>query len=69
MIGLLENTGKIYFRKKEALAEAQKTADISKLVENLQNVKKISPNQPVLNPGDDYMIKRNSKAILVGRSL
>jgi voltage-gated potassium channel len=68
-IGLLENTGKIYFRKKEALADAQKTADISKLVENLQSVKMITPNHPVLNPGDDYIIKRNSKAIVVGHSL
>ena len=69
VIGLLENTGKIYFRKKEALAEAQKTVDISKLVENLQSVKRITPNHPVLNPGDDYIIKRNSKAIVVGHSL
>ena len=65
LIGILENTGKIYYRKKEALAEAQKTPDISKLVENLQNVKKLIPNKPVLNPGNDYIIKRNSKAIVI----
>ena len=65
VIGLLENTGNIYHRKKEALAEAQKTPDISKLVENLQSVKMIYPNNPVLNPGDDYVVKTNSKAILV----
>ena len=65
VIGLLENTGKIYLRKKEALAEAQKTTDISKLVENLQNVKKITPNRPLLNPGDEYVVKKNSKAIVV----
>jgi voltage-gated potassium channel len=69
LIGLLENTGKIYYRKKEALAEAQKTADISKLVENLQSVKRIIPNHPVLNPGDDYIVRRNSKAIVVSRNL
>ena len=67
VIGLLENTGKIYYRKKEALAEAQKTADISKLVENLQNVKSIAPNHPVLNPGNEYVIKNNSKAIVVAQ--
>jgi len=67
VIGLLENTGKIYYRKKEALSDAQKTADISKLVENLQRVKTIIPNSPVLNPGDDYIVKRNSKAIVVAR--
>ena len=67
VIGLLEHTGKIYDRKKEALSEAQKTPDISKLVENLQSVKKITPNHPVLNPGDDYIIKNNSRAIVVPR--
>ncbi len=65
VIGLLENTGNIYKRKKEALAEAQKTPDISKLIENLQNVKTIIPNHPVLNPGDDYIVKKNSRAIVV----
>jgi voltage-gated potassium channel len=65
VIGLLENTGNIYHRKKEALAEAQKTPDISKLVENLQFVKKLFPNNPILNPGDDYIIKHHSKAIIV----
>jgi voltage-gated potassium channel len=65
VIGLLENTGNIYHRKKEALADAQKTPDISKLVENLQSVKMIYPNSPVLNPGDDYVVKTNSKAIIV----
>jgi voltage-gated potassium channel len=67
VIGLLENTGKIYYRKKEALSDAQKTADISTLVENLQRVKTIIPNHPVLNPGDEYIVKRNSKAIVVAR--
>jgi len=67
VIGLLENTGKIYYRKKEALSDAQKTADISKLVENLQSVKTIIPNNPVLNPGDEYIVKKNSKAIVVAR--
>jgi voltage-gated potassium channel len=65
VIGLLENTGNIYHRKKEALADAQKTPDISKLVENLQSVKKLFPNNPVINPGDGYIIKQNSKAIVV----
>jgi voltage-gated potassium channel len=67
VIGLLENTGKILLRKKEALAEAQKTTNIDKLVENLQNVKKLSPNRPVLNPGSGYVIKRNAKAIVIAR--
>jgi voltage-gated potassium channel len=65
VIGLLENTGNIYHRKKEALAEAQKTPDISKLVENLQFVKRLFPNNPILNPGDGYIVKHHSKAIIV----
>jgi len=65
LIGLLENTGNIYQRKKEALKEAQKTPDISKLVDNLQNVKRIKPNDPVINPGDDYIMKPHSKAIVI----
>ena len=28
-------------------------------------MKKIVPNNPVLNPGDNYIIKKNSKAIVV----
>jgi len=66
MIGVLENTGNFYTRKQEALSEAQKTPDISKLVENLQKVKELKANNPILNPGFDYMIKENSRAIIVG---
>jgi len=68
LIGLLENTGNIYRRKKAALKEAQKTPDISKLVFNLQNVKKIVPNNPVMNPCDEYIIQPYSKAILISSS-
>ncbi|MBN2325389.1 MAG: NAD-binding protein [Spirochaetes bacterium] len=65
VIGVLENTGKLYYRKREALAEAQKTPDISKLIENLQGVKRLVPNKPLLNPGDGYVIKKNTRAIIV----
>ena len=67
LIGLLENTGNFYARKKEALNEAQKTADISRLVGNLQTVKELKANNPVLNPGFDYVIKKNSLGIIVGK--
>lgn len=67
VIGLLENTGKILLRKKEALSEAQKTTNIGTLVENLRNVKKITPNCPVFNPGNGYVIKKNAKAIVIAR--
>ncbi len=65
LIGVLENTGNVFKMKQEALKEAQKTPDISKLVENLKMVKRIVPNDPIINPGRDYRIKKNSRAILV----
>lgn len=64
LVGLLENTGNFFMRKKEALREAQKTPDISKLVDNLQTVKQLKPSEPIFNPPDDYVIKRYSRAII-----
>jgi voltage-gated potassium channel len=64
-IGLLENTGNFYQRKKEALNEAQMTPDISTLVDNLKVVKKLVPNRSVLNPGRAYRVKKNSRIIVV----
>lgn len=69
LIGLLENIGNAYLRKKEAISEAQKSRDVVKLVESLKAVEKVRANEPVLNPPDDYIIKKNSRAIVIfGRS-
>jgi voltage-gated potassium channel len=65
LIGILENTGNIFQRKREALREAQKTPDIGLLVANLKAVKELRGNQPVFNPGADYVIKPHSRAILI----
>lgn len=65
LIGLLENTGNIFQRKKEALRMAQRTPDLSRLVANLQEVKKLQGNHPVFNPGPDYEIKQYARAILI----
>jgi voltage-gated potassium channel len=65
LIGVLENTGNIFQRKREALREAQKTPDISRLVANLQAVKELQGNRPVFNPSPDYQIKPYSRAILI----
>ena len=65
LIGLLENTGNIFQRKREALREAQKTPDISSLIANLQEVKELRGNLPVFNPGPDYEVKSFSRAILI----
>ena len=67
VIGLLENTGNFFMRKKEALEEAQKTPDISRLVDSLKMVKTLEPNLPVLNPDPGYEIKKYTMAILVER--
>jgi len=65
LIGLLENTGNFFTRKKEALSDAQKTPDISKIVDNLRKVKELKPNNSVLNPGFTYILKEHSKGIVV----
>ena len=65
LIGILENTGNIFQRKREALQEAQKTPDISRLVSNLQEVKELRGNLPVFNPGPEYELKSYSRAILI----
>lgn len=65
LIGILENTGNFFERKKDALREAQKTPDISKLVDNLKMVKELIANQPVINPQPSYIIKNYSRAIII----
>ncbi len=65
LIGLLENTGNILKRKRQALRTAQKNPDISKLIPELQSVKNIRSNDPVLNPQRDYVIKKSSRGIIL----
>lgn len=67
LIGILENTGNFFSRKKESLNEAQKNPDISKIIQNLKKVKDLKPNNSVLVPDNDYVIMKNSKAIIVGK--
>jgi len=67
VIGVLENVGSYLERKKEAIREAQKTADISKLINNLQSAKRMENNLPNINPDDNYLIPYNSMAILITR--
>ena len=67
VLGILENIGNFYDRKREALKEAQKTPDISKLVKNLAQVKEMENNCPLLNPSEDYIVPENAHAILIER--
>ena len=65
LIGLLENTGNFYSRRKEALAEAQKNPNVEEVVSNLKKVKYLKSNLPVFAPKDDYIIPKNAKAIFI----
>jgi voltage-gated potassium channel len=65
LLGILENTGSVNKMKVEALREAQKTPDISMIVSNLQQVKGLQANRPMLVPADDYVIKKYSLGIVL----
>jgi voltage-gated potassium channel len=65
LLGILENTGSPRGMKLEALREAQKTSDVSLLVNNLQKAKGLEVNKPVFLPSDDYIIQPHSKAIVL----
>jgi voltage-gated potassium channel len=65
LIGLVENVGSLFERKQEAVRQAQKTADISKLVENLKDAKGLENNRPQINPEDSYPVPQNALAVLV----
>lgn len=64
-IGLLENTGNLHSLRRHAKIDAQKAGGYGSVIQNLKKVKEISPNLPQLNPGDDYIIKRHSMAVVV----
>ncbi len=65
VLGILENTGSPNRIKMQALREAQKTSDVSRLVSNLTDVKMMEANRPVLQPGDDYLIQKYSMGIIL----
>lgn len=65
LIGLLKNTGNFHQRRKDALREAQKNPDINTIITNLQKVKSLKSNEPLLTPADNYIILPNTKAIFV----
>jgi voltage-gated potassium channel len=67
LLGILENTGRAIAIKRQALRDAQKTAFVSTLVDNLRRVKTMVPNRPVLNPVDEYVVREGSLAIVLGR--
>lgn len=67
LLGVLENTGSPNRMKMEALRDAQKTSDVSKLITNLQKVKGLEVNKPLFLPTDDHPIQRYTQAIVLER--
>ena len=67
LLGILENTGSPNKMKIDALREAQKTSDVSRLVSNLKAVKELEVNSPVFLPKDEYVIKNNCMGIILER--
>jgi len=68
LLGILENTGSPNRIKIEALREAQKTSDVSKLVNNLQKVKGLEINKPVLVPHEEYVLQNYARAIILEKT-
>ncbi len=67
-IGLLENTGNILSRKKEALREVQKNPNIAEIVPELRTIKTLTANDPVINPPASYLIRKNCRGIVIAGS-
>ncbi len=65
VIGVLENTGNTHSIKTKALKRAQRTSNVSQLVENLRQVKSMSFNRPVFVPTPDYILKEGTMAIVI----
>lgn len=65
LVGLLLNTGNFHQRRKDALREAQRNPNVKDVIERLQKVKSLKSNEPRLTPDPDFVIYKNTKAILV----
>lgn len=65
LVGILENTGNVHRIREIALRDAQKTANVSHFIQNLQTVKQLRCNHPRFNPPGEYVIARGSAAIII----
>lgn len=68
-IGVIENSGNVFLRKKKALKEAQKTPNMEKLVKNLKRIKTLRANDPFFNPPFDYIIKEDSAILYITKNI
>ena len=66
VLGVLENMGVEKEIKHQILSEAQKSTNYGEIIQKLKNVKSMETNCPKLNPSDDYIITRNTGAIILG---
>lgn len=65
LVGLLLNTGNFHQRRRDALRDAQKNPNVKDVISNLQKVKTLKSNEPLLTPKPDFVIQKNTKAIFV----
>ena len=65
VVGILKNAGNHHQIKERALREAQKTANVSAMIQGLNQAKKIRVNAPVFHPKPDSVVPENSLAIVI----
>ncbi len=63
LLGILENTGNSDSVRNRALRNAQKTANMVELVQNLKRVKSLRFNNPIFSPPNDFIVAEGSLAI------
>ena len=64
-IGLLENTENVNVLKRKALVAAQKTTEVRNVLNSLTLIREMECNVPKLNPGDGYIIQKDSMAVVL----
>ena len=69
LLGVMENMGVEKELKHQILSEAQKSTNYGEIIQNLKSVKTMETNRPRLNPGDDFVLKKNMGAIILGREI
>ena len=55
--------------KHQILSEAQKSTNYGEIIQRLKSVKNMETNFPHLNPSDDYLLERNTGAIILGKEV
>ena len=69
LLGVLENMGVEKELKHQILSEAQKSTNYGEIIQRLKSVKNMETNFPHLNPSDDYLLERNTGAIILGKEV